>query len=49
MIDKSKIFGYDFEVLSSVPGGGWFCVTFINYENRNEKYYEILWKSKGIE
>lgn len=34
MIDKSKIFGYDFEVFSQVPGGGWWCVTFINYINR---------------
>lgn len=36
MIDKNKIWGYDFEVLSSVPGGGWFCVTFINYEDRSK-------------
>lgn len=32
MIDKSKIWGYDFEVYSKI---NWFCVTFINYENRN--------------
>lgn len=32
MIDKSKIWLYDYEVFSSIPGGGWFCVTFLNYE-----------------
>lgn len=32
MIDKSKIWGYDFEVYSKI---NWFCVTFINYEDRN--------------
>ena len=32
MIDKSKIWGYDFEVYSKI---NWFCVTFINYENRD--------------
>lgn len=32
MIDKSKIWGYDFEVYSRI---NWWCVTFINYENRD--------------
>ena len=37
IIDKSIIWGYDFEVYSAIPGGGWFCVTFINYEDRKNK------------
>lgn len=37
IIDKSTIWGYDFEVFSAIPGGGWFCVTFINYEDRKNK------------
>lgn len=32
MIDKSKIWGYDFECYSKI---NWWCVTFINYENRD--------------
>ena len=32
MIDKSKIWGYDFECYSRI---NWWCVTFINYENRD--------------
>lgn len=31
MIDKSRIWGYDFEVYSKI---NWWCVTFINYVNR---------------
>ena len=34
IIDKSKIHGYDFEVYSKI---NWFCVTFINYEDRNKE------------
>ena len=37
IIDKSTIWGYDFEVFSAIPGGCWFCVTFINYEDRKNK------------
>lgn len=37
IIDKSTIWGYDFEVYSAIPGGGWFCVTFTNYEDRKNK------------
>ena len=37
MIDKSKIWGYDFEVYSAIPGGGWFCVTFVNYQDRKNE------------
>ena len=32
MIDKSKIWGYDFECYSRI---NWWCVTFINYQDRN--------------
>ena len=32
MIDKSKIWGYDFECYSRI---NWWCVTFINYQERN--------------
>ena len=32
MIDKNKIWGYDFEVYSKI---NWWCVTFINYSYRN--------------
>lgn len=32
MIDKSKIWGYDFECYSRIS---WWCVTFINYKDRN--------------
>ena len=49
MIDKSKIFGYDFEVLSSVPGGGWFCVTFINYEDRSKEITIINDRNKLLD
>ena len=31
-----KIWCYDFECFSAVPGGGWWCVNFRNYFNRNE-------------
>lgn len=34
MIEKSKIYGYDFEVYSKI---NWFCVTFINYANRDDR------------
>lgn len=33
MIDKSKIWGYDFECYSRI---NWWCVTFINYQDRNK-------------
>ena len=32
MIETTKIYGYDFEVYSKI---NWFCVTFINYVDRN--------------
>lgn len=32
MIDKNKIWGYDFECYSKI---NWWCVTFINYQDRN--------------
>lgn len=32
MIDKNKIWGYDFECYSRI---NWWCVTFINYQDRN--------------
>lgn len=32
MIDKNKIWGYDFECYSRIS---WWCVTFINYQDRN--------------
>ena len=32
LIDKNKIWGYDFEVYSKI---NWWCVTFINYSYRN--------------
>lgn len=32
MIDKNKIWGYDFEVYSKI---NWWCVTFVNYSDRN--------------
>jgi hypothetical protein len=32
LIDKSKIWGYDFECYSRI---NWWCVTFINYQDRN--------------
>lgn len=32
MIDKNKIWGYDFECYSRIS---WWCVTFINYKDRN--------------
>lgn len=33
MIEKNKIYGYDFEVYSKI---NWFCVTFVNYLNRDD-------------
>ena len=30
-----KIYGYDFEVFSKIKSGAWFCVTFIDYYNRD--------------
>lgn len=49
MIDKSKIWGYDFECFSSVPNGGWWCVTFINYEDRENIITIINNRNKFIE
>lgn len=46
IIDKSKIFGYDFEVYSKI---NWFCVTFINYENRNKEVVIVNDRAKLIE
>lgn len=33
MLDKSKIWGYDFEVFSKI---NWWCVTFVNYQDRKK-------------
>lgn len=49
IIDKSTIWGYDFEVFSAIPGGGWFCVTFINYEDRKNKIVIINDRAKLTE
>lgn len=46
IIDKSKIHGYDFEVYSKI---NWFCVTFINYEDRNKKVVIVNDRAKLIE
>lgn len=46
IIDKSKIYGYDFEVYSKI---NWFCVTFINYEDRNKEVVIINDRVKLIE
>lgn len=46
IIDKSKIHGYDFEVYSKI---NWFCVTFINYENRNKEVVIVNDRAKLIE
>ena len=46
IIDKSKIFGYDFEVYSKI---NWFCVTFINYEDRNKEVVIVNDRAKLIE
>ena len=46
IIDKSKIHGYDFEVYSKI---NWFCVTFINYEDRNKEVVIINDRAKLIE
>lgn len=46
IIDKSKIFGYDFEVYSKI---NWFCVTFINYEDRNKEVVIVNDRTKLIE
>lgn len=46
IIDKSTIWGYDFEVYSAIPGGGWFCVTFTNYEDRKNKIVIINDRAK---
>lgn len=45
IIDKSKIFGYDFEVYSKI---NWFCVTFINYEDRNKEVVIVNNRAKLI-
>lgn len=46
IIDKSKIHGYDFEVYSKI---NWFCVTFINYEDRNKEVVIVNDRTKLIE
>ena len=46
IIDKSKIHGYDFEVYSNI---NWFCVTFINYEDRNKEVVIVNDRAKLIE
>ena len=46
IIDKSKIHGYDFEVYSKI---NWFCVTFINYEDRNKEVVIVNNRAKLIE
>lgn len=46
IIDKSKIHGYDFEVYSKI---NWFCVTFINYEDRNKEVVIVNDRVKLIE
>ena len=46
MIDKSKIWGYDFECYSKI---NWFCVTFINYEDRTNKIVILNDKQKLID
>ena len=46
IIDKSKIHGYDFEVYSKI---NWFCVTFINYEDRNKEVVIVNDRAKLIE
>lgn len=46
MIDKSKIHGYDFEVFTKI---NWFCVTFINYEDRNKEVVIVNDRAKLIE
>lgn len=46
IIDKSKIHGYDFEVYSKI---NWFCVTFINYKDRNKEVVIVNDRAKLIE
>lgn len=46
IIDRSKIHGYDFEVYSKI---NWFCVTFINYEDRNKEVVIVNDRAKLIE
>lgn len=46
IIDKSEIYGYDFEVYSKI---NWFCVTFINYEDRNKEVVIVNDRAKLIE
>lgn len=46
IIDKSKIHGYDFEVFTKI---NWFCVTFINYEDRNKEVVIVNDRAKLIE
>lgn len=46
IIDKSTIWGYDFEVYSKI---NWFCVTFINYEDKNKEVVIVNDRAKLIE
>lgn len=46
MINKDRIYCYDFEVFSKI---NWFCVTFINYNNDNDKTVIINDRDKLIE
>lgn len=46
IIDKSTIWGYDFEVYSKI---NWFCITFINYEDRNKEVVIVNDRAKLIE
>lgn len=46
MIDKNKIWGYDFEVYSKI---NWFCVTFINYVDRDKEIVVVNDRQKLID
>lgn len=53
IIDKSKIHGYDFEIhgydFEVFTKINWFCVTFINYEDRNKEVVIVNDRAKLIE
>ena len=34
---RKKIYGYDFEVYAKIKSGAWWCVTFVDYDNRDNR------------
>ena len=37
VIQRKKIYGYDFEVYAKIRSGAWWCVTFVDYDNRDNR------------